>query len=246
MLGILDSGLGGLSVWRELKNLSPEKGALYFADNKRAPYGNLTKEKIFIYAKESIDHLIDLGATHIAIACHTIATTVGPLLKHCCKADILDIASHSTTLFPPSKKVAIIGTTATIHSKFYDRVLKERLASSTPCPNLVPMIESGVIDNDIIKKSLEGIHKDAEFLFLACTHFPLIKEHIQFFCPDLCLIDPAYSFAKVLLPYAKTGRDEFFATKSPADFHTHASIFCPGKKVPFPFLIKSLYSPLIT
>jgi glutamate racemase len=59
MLGILDSGVGGLSVWKELKELSSKKGALYFADTARVPYGNLTIDKIFIYSKDAISHLID-------------------------------------------------------------------------------------------------------------------------------------------------------------------------------------------
>jgi glutamate racemase len=246
MLGILDSGLGGLTVWKELKNLSPEKGVLYFADSARAPYGNLSKEKIFIYAKESIDHLIDLGATHIAIACHTIATTVGPLLRHSSKVPLFDIASHSIPLLSPLEKIALIGTRATVTSKFYDRFLGNKLVSITACPNLVPMIENGTLDNDIVEKSLEPINKDATALFLACTHFPLIKDIIQSFCPHMSLIDPSHTFAKALLPYAKIGPDEFFTTGNPTHFHSHASIFCREKKVAFPFLIKSLYSPLIT
>ncbi len=246
MLGILDSGLGGLTVWKELKNLSPEKGVLYFADSARAPYGNLPKEKIFIYAKESIDHLIDLGATHIAIACHTIATTVGPLLKHSCKAKLFDIASHSIPLLTTFEKISLIGTTATLSSKFYDRFLSKKLISKTACPNLVPMIEKGILDFDVVEKSLEPVDKDTDALFLACTHFPLIKDVIQVFCPNIPLIDPAITFANTLLSYAKIGPDEFFTTGNPAHFYNHASIFCREKKVTFPFLIKSLYSPLIT
>lgn len=246
MLGILDSGLGGLTVWKEVKNLAPEKGVLYFADSKNAPYGNYPKEKIFVYAKEAIDHLIDLGATHIAIACHTIATTVGPLLKHSCKAELFDIASHSATLFPHDKKIALIGTKATVSSRFYNKYLGENLLSSTACKDLVPMIENGIIDSDIVEKSLEEVDKRADLLFLACTHFPLIKETIQIFYPHMTLLDPAYSFAKTLLPYGKTGHDEFFTTGNPTHFHSHASIFCAGEKVPFPFLVKSLYSPLVT
>ena len=246
MLGMLDSGVGGLSVWKELKRISPSSGVLYFADSARVPYGNLSKEKIFIYAKESIDHLIDLGATSIAIACHTIAASVGPLLKLSTKIPVLDIASHSLPLFENLTNITLIGTKATVNSGFYQRRLVERLAKAIACPALVPMIESGNIDLNIVKTSVETINPSTNVLFLACTHFPLIKDVIQSFFPSMILIDPAESFAKTLLSYAKESPDEFFTTGDPAHFHRSASIFCQMQKVPSPFLIKSLYSTLIS
>lgn len=244
MLAILDSGVGGLSVWKKLKELAPSKGVLYFADSARVPYGNLTRDKIFIYAKESIDHLIDLGATSIAIACHTIATTVGPLLKHSSKIPIYDIASSSLPLLAPLTKVALIGTRATITSGYYQRALGSKMITAQACPLLVPMIESGKIDADIIKSSLDGIDRNVDALFLACTHFPLISEAIQSFLPNISLMDPAFAFAKTILPLAKEAPDEFYTTGDPAHFHECRTIFCGRENLSFPFLIKSLYSPL--
>ena len=246
MLGILDSGVGGLSVWKELKKLSPNSGVLYFADNARVPYGNLTRDKIFIYSKESISHLIDLGATSIAIACHTISTTTGPLLKHSTQIPILDIASHSIPLLTPLNRIGIIGTKATISSEYYQRALGEKIINAIACPHLVPMIENGEVDMALIKASLERIDPTIEALFLACTHFPLIKEAIQILFPHIPLIDPAISFAKSLLPLASAAPDEFYVTKDASHFYKSATIFCEEKKVAFPFLIKSLYSPLIS
>ena len=246
MLGILDSGLGGLSVWKAIKELSPKSGVLYFADSARVPYGNLPKEKIFVFAKECIDHLIYLGATSIGIACHTIATTVGPLLKHSTKVPIFDIATHALPLITPFKRIGIIGTKATINSGFYQRALKEKIASATPCPELVPMIEKGCIDHDIIKNSLIDVDREIETLFLACTHFPLIENALQTFFPETLLFDPAKSFAQALLPLASEAPDEFFTTGDPLQFHQSASIFTGEKKVAFPYLIKSLYSSLIS
>ncbi len=246
MLGILDSGVGGLSVWKELKNLSPKSGVLYFADNARVPYGNLTRDKIFIYSKESISHLIDLGATSVAIACHTISTTIGPLLKHSTKIPILDIASHSIPLLSRYNKIGVIGTKATIESGFYQRALNEKIVTALACPNLVTMIESGIIDEKVIEFSLNKIDPSIDALFLACTHFPLIKERIQKYFPHTPIIDPANSFAVNLLQYICDSADEFYTTKDPAGFHKSTSIFCGEKKVAFPILVKSLYSPLIS
>ncbi len=246
MLGMLDSGVGGLSVWKELKRISPKSGVLYFADSARVPYGNLTKEKIFIYAKESIDHLIDLGATSIAIACHTIATNVGPLLKHSTKVPILDIASHSLPLLKKFNNTTLIGTKATVNSGYYQRALGEKIQAAFACGDLVPMIESGVIDVDIVKASLKAIDPNSEALFLACTHFPLIKEFIHSILPNMLLIDPAESFAREILCYTNEKPDEFFTTGDPAHFHRSASNFCQMQKVPSPLLIKSLYSTLLS
>ncbi len=300
MLGIFDSGMGGLSVWKELKKLDPSKGVLYFADTARFPYGNLSRDKLFIYAKECIDHLVHLGATSIAIACHTIATTVAPLLKHSSPIPIYDIASHSLSLFTHLERVAIIGTKATIASQFYQKHLGEKVISTLSCPLLVPMIEAGVIDLKIIQESLaplnlnfgflsplardfrtilhrppsalrspvvlsdmgslnrcklvaklfspqsdkpktQVLNRNADALFLACTHFPLIKEALQSYLGGLSLIDPSTTFALHLQSLTKSGPDEFYTTGDPLHFQQCATIFCKEQKVPFPFLVKPLY-----
>jgi glutamate racemase len=246
MLGIFDSGLGGLSVWNAIKEISPQSGILYFGDSARNPYGNLTKEKLFIYSKEGLDLLIELGATHLAIACHTVSTTILPLLRHSSNTPILDIASHSLTLLEPFEKIAIIGTKATIASGYYQRALGEKIVSVTACPDLVPMIESGMICQNTIKNSLKSVDSNADVLFLACTHFPLIKNEIGSILPNITLLDPAASFAKTLIPLTINEFDKFYTSGDPTKFHKFATFFTQGKEVAFPFLIKSLYLPLIS
>ncbi len=246
MLGIFDSGLGGLTLWKAIKDLSEKSSVVYFGDSSRNPYGNLTKEKLFVYSKEGLDLLQELGSSHIAIACHTVSTTVLPLLRNSSKVPVFDIASHSLQLLEPFKRIAIIGTRATITSGYYQRALGERIVSATACPDLVPMIESGNISLSIIKNSLNEVDLSADILFLACTHFPLIKNELQLLLPQISLLDPAPSFAKKLIPITVNGLDKFYTSGDPAKFHKFATFFTKGKEVAFPFLIKSLYSPLIS
>ena len=227
MLGLFDSGLGGLSVWQELKNLSSDCGLLYFADTKRAPYGNLTENHLLLFAKQIISHLIDLGATAIAIACHTIATTSTPLLKKMFSLPIFDIASTSLALLENTERFSLLATQATIDSHFYQKAFGKRLESTLACPLFAPMIEKGSTDPHILKTSLKKLSKKQPKIFLACTHFPLIKTAIQSHIPSTELIDPSLPFAKKLLPFTKKTTDKFYVTGNPSHFQKSANSFFP-------------------
>jgi glutamate racemase len=244
-LAIFDSGLGGLTLYKAIKKLDPQIGIIYFADTKNVPYGNLSREKIFSYTKEAFTHLKDLGATSIAVACHTVSTTILPLIKKSEPIAIFDIASSSIPILNDYKKLSILSTLATYKSNYYQSRLIGKIQSFQPCPKLVTMIESGILDSEIVKESLLEVDRNVDALFLACTHFPLIKDLISINIPNIPIIDPAESFAKSLANESSNFNDEFFTTGDPTDFQAHASIFIKEQKVPSPFLVKSLYSPLI-
>ncbi len=244
-LAIFDSGLGGLSVFKELKLINPKLGVIYFADSKNVPYGNLSKERIFFLTKMAISELKDLGATSIAIACHTISTTILPLIKKSETIPIYDIATLSLEVLQKFNKISLIGTKATINSEFYQKKLGAKIVSAKPCPELVDMIESGNIDNFVIESALAKVEKEVDALFLACTHFPLIKDKISLHFKGAQIIDPANYFAEKLKMTSSEMKDEFYTTGDPVQFQHHAQIFLKEQKVPSPFLLKSLYSPLI-
>lgn len=246
MLGILDSGVGGLSVYNEIKKLCPNSSILYFADNANIPYGELSKDKIFIFAKEAIDHMQDLGATSIAICCHTIGASVAHLLRNSIKIPLFDISSHSIVKLAQFSNVAIIGTNATVTSNFFQTKLNENLKGVFACPLLIPMIESGKIDIDTIEASLKAIPKEIQNLFLGCTHFPLIKSEIQNALPAISMIDPSNSFALSLIKNLTEGETQFYVTANQNQFYQIAKQFCKNENLPFPILVKSLYSPLLS
>jgi glutamate racemase len=244
-LAIFDSGFGGLSVYKEIKLINPNLGVIYFADSKNVPYGNLSRERIFFLTKMAISELKDLGATSIAIACHTISTTILPLIKKSETIPIYDVASFSIEVLQKYNKISLIGTKATINSEFYQKKLGAKIVSAKPCPELVDMIESGNLDNCLIESTLASVEKDVDALFLACTHFPLIKDKISPHFKGVEIIDPANYFAEKLKTLSCEMQDEFYTTGDPVQFQHHAQIFLREQKVPSPFLLKSLYSPLI-
>ena len=244
-LAIFDSGLGGLSLYKELKLINPEIGVIYFADSKNVPYGNLPKEKIFFLTKMAIAELKELGATSIAIACHTVSTTILPLIKKSESIPIYDIASISIEILKKFNRISLIGTKATVNSGFYQKNLDNKILSALACPDLVEMIESGILEESVIELSLANVNRDVEALFLACTHFPLIKEKITPYFEGVEIIDPANYFARKLQTHSSHMKDEFYTTGDPIQFQHHAEIFLKEQKVPSPFLLKSLYSPLI-
>lgn len=240
MHGVFDSGLGGLSVWKEIKNRFPTSSTLYFADQAHLPYGSLPSKKSLYYVQGALDHLIEMGATSISMACHTISTTIIDKLRPLYSIPIYDISSASLQSAADYQKIAVIGTTNTIRSKYFQNVFKDRLHSATACPKLVPMVEEGVISRSMIESSLILIPPGADSIFLGCTHFSFIGEEISRALGGIKIIDPAAFFTSQLPPLASGGIDKFVTTGNVEKFHTMSENLVK-RKLPFPFFIKPLY-----
>jgi len=239
MHGIFDSGVGGLSVWKECKRLFPNTPLLYFADQAHVPYGDLPLELSYQYVEFAIKKMISLGATSISIACHTISTTHGETLKKEFTTPIFDIASSTLSAIEKKDQIAVIGTEATIRSNYYQNALNLRLHSAISCPTLVPMIEQGRVVKKKVAKALLPIPPGAKSILLACTHYPFISKIISEILEGIEIIDPAPFFAKnlPLLPFSSD--DLFFTTGSVKLFH-EVSEKILKTNLSFPFFIKPL------
>ena len=192
-IGIFDSGLGGLTVLKSLKQLLPNESFIYIGDTAHVPYGNKSKDVVKKYSQEITKFLIKNKVKLIVVACNTASSVAIRSLQKQFKIPIIDVISPLKNLldideYKKIKKIGIIGTYNTIQSKAYDRVisLKNKNISivSKACPLFVPIIEEGFDNNDITMsvahEYLEYFNDEKiELLVLGCTHYPLILKTIK-------------------------------------------------------------------
>lgn len=197
MLGIFDSGVGGLTVVKELLKRHPSAGFCYLGDTARAPYGNKSPEMLRRYAVEDAQFLVDKGATTILVACNSASSVAMEelgaafpnvrffeVISPAIMAAISKVASRKS-----QKTIGVIGTRATITSGIYEREIL-RLATynlqviSQACPLFVPLVEENWIKKSetkrIVKTYLEPIRRaQVDALILGCTHYPLLADVIR-------------------------------------------------------------------
>ena len=192
-IGIFDSGVGGLTVAREVKNLFPNESIIYFGDSKHLPYGNKSKEVIVQYCKDITQFLIEQDCKVIIVACNTASSNALQDIQNVAKehnVPVLDVITPvaEKVAYGFYQKMGVIATKATVNSgvykkrirKFNKHIKVQELATSL----LVPVIEEDVMKSDISKavlehylsnKKLEGI----DSIVLGCTHYPLIEKEIE-------------------------------------------------------------------
>lgn len=188
MLGIFDSGVGGLTVVKELLRRHPSSGFIYLGDTARTPYGNKSPDTIRRYAVEDARFLADKGATTILVACNTVsAVAMEELRTEFSSIKFFEVITPAVAA-ATGKKIGVIGTRATIGSGVYERRLKERDSSveviSQACPLFVPLVEENWINKPetkrIARTYLEPIRREQiDSLILGCTHYPLLAEVIR-------------------------------------------------------------------
>ncbi len=191
MIGIFDSGVGGMTVAHAVENLLPEYRVLYFGDLARTPYGTKSQETIIKYSIQNTEFLLDNGAKVIIIACNSAASVASEILRERFSVPIFEVitpAIDKAIKTTKSGRVGIIGTRATIRSGVYEKKINgkspELQVFSTACPLLVPLVEEGWTDKRetamILRRYLYPLKlKQIDTLVLGCTHYPLLKELIQ-------------------------------------------------------------------
>ncbi|MEC9382074.1 MAG: glutamate racemase [Thermodesulfobacteriota bacterium] len=221
-IGIFDSGIGGLTVFKEISKRLPSFEIIYLGDTARLPYGIKSKKTVDKYSENNLKFLRSLGCQVIVIACNTASSYSTGLLKKKFRIPIFDVLSSGVTasLKTDSNRIGIIGTSSTIESKTYQKSLKRNSMStkifSKACPIFVPIIEQGLSEESyskiIIKENLELFKRNkVQVLILGCTHYPLIKKHIQkFLGKKVILIDSAEEISKSLLAYLKAHHPKEF------------------------------------
>jgi len=205
-IGFFDSGLGGLTCIPKLMELLPEEKVIYFGDTARTPYGSKAVSTIKTFAMQIADFLVQNDVKMLVIACNTIsATCIDDLREKYADIPVIGIINPATEKVSIScteqNNVGIIGTKATIQSKAYDTSLESLNPNlkvfSKACPAFVPLIEEGIIDNEIMDLTIHYYmdeflkENDVDTVVLGCTHYPLIKENIERLYPNVKIINPS-------------------------------------------------------
>ncbi|MBQ2747723.1 MAG: glutamate racemase [Firmicutes bacterium] len=205
-IGFFDSGLGGLTCIPHLTKALPEEKIIYFGDTARTPYGSKATSTIRNFSLQIADFLVQNDVKMIVIACNTVsATCLEDLQMRFPEIPVVGIIKPAVQRVAEScneeNRVGIIGTKVTIRSEQYKSLIlnlrNDLNIYSTPCPAFVPLIEEGIIKNEImdmcIKYYLDDFINDNKIdtLVLGCTHYPLIRDNIEKIYPELRIIDPS-------------------------------------------------------
>lgn len=249
-IGVFDSGLGGLTVVKELRKILPGEDIVYFGDTGRVPYGTRGKDTILRYASQDIAFLKEHDVKMVVAACGTVSSTITDEMIKSIGVPYTGVvipAAQSACAMSSSGRIGVIGTTATIRSMAFGRAIRSIRPNSVvigkACPLFVPLVENGLIDKDneitrlVAQMYLESIKKeDVDTLILGCTHFPIIYDIIsQVMDYSVVLVDPGKATAEYVKKYLiqndllagaeKEGSERFFVSDSVEDFSKTASIF---------------------
>lgn len=203
-IGVFDSGLGGLTVLKEINKYLPNEDTIYFGDTARVPYGPRSKETIIKYTFQAINFFITKNVKAIVLACNT--ATARALSEAKLKYDIpimgvVESGAKAAVYSTRNNTVGVIGTVGTIKSKAYVKAIKQKdrnikvIAKS--CPLFVPLVEEGWSNKEISTIAAhmyldELVEKDIDSLVLGCTHYPIFKRTIgEVVGKDIKLINPA-------------------------------------------------------
>ncbi len=190
-IGVFDSGLGGLTVVREIRKKLPHEKIVYFGDIARLPYGIKSTDQIREFSAQNTEFLLKQGIKALVIACNSSSSAAFRYLKKNYPIPIVDVIEPAADLAAQTtvnKRVGIIGTQATIASGAYERALKSKLQGvkvySNACPLLVSLVEEGILNEKLteiaLARYLNGmVGRGIDTLVLGCTHYPLLSKAIR-------------------------------------------------------------------
>ena len=210
-IGVFDSGIGGLTVAREIMRNLPSEKIVYFGDTARLPYGSKSKDTIIRYSRQIVRFLQSRKVKAIVVACNTASALALDTLEKEIDIPIIGVVKPGARVAAQateSKRVGVIATEATIRSGLYTKLIQEIDPESSvigkPCPLFVPLVEEGwrkdPITEMIARRYLEVLQEqDIDTLILGCTHYPLLRKLIGDIMGDkVRLVNPAYETSMVL------------------------------------------------
>ena len=216
-IGILDSGVGGLTVFKQTERLLPNENIIYLGDTKRMPYGNKSEKEIIMLANKMIRYLEEQGVKAVLLACNTISSHIDKLTS---TVPIFSIVKAGSQLAikkcdeTDDDLIGLIATKATVNSGSYNKEINKinkdiNIISndSTRLPKVIDsQIENKPLLNQLIKECIEPIldkDKNVKNLILGCSHFPIIEKEINDIYNELTLLDPAEQMVENVRMYLK-------------------------------------------
>ncbi|MBL7072056.1 MAG: glutamate racemase [Candidatus Omnitrophica bacterium] len=210
-IGIFDSGLGGLTVLKEIRKILPGEDIIYFGDTARVPYGAKSRDTVIKFSVQNADFLVGLGVKMIVAACNTSSSFSLPTLRRRYNIPVVGVigpGAKGAAGATRKLKVGVIGTKATISSDIYKKEIKKINPKidviGASCPLFVPLVEEGWLNTDvtevIARRYLAPLkQKGIDSIVLGCTHYPLLKPVIsRIFGKNVSVIDSASQTAKAV------------------------------------------------
>ncbi len=255
VIGVFDSGVGGLTVLRALVERIPDADYLYFGDTARLPYGSKSASTVAHYAVGAVRYLQDRGAELLVIACNTATALALDEIKATASVEVIGVVepgAEAAAAASRTRKVVVIGTDATISSHAYQRALEAREVAvrEKACPLFVPLVEEGWVEHPVTEQVAkiylsEAFSDDAgdfiaDVLVLGCTHYPLIRPLLRRVAPEhVAIVDSAESTAQEVARQLHIGHSpaskksalngarelKFFATDSAEKFRKMGARF---------------------
>lgn len=208
-IGVFDSGVGGLTVVKQVMKVMPHEHIVYFGDTARVPYGSKSKDAVTKYSLQNVRFLQSKDVKAIIVACNTASSNSLEAMRAATDIPIFGVVVpgvEAAVRATQNQKVGVIGTAATVHSGAYESMIRQKnpdiAVYSKACPLFVPLAEEGWTDNDISRLTAqqylnELLSKDIDTLVLGCTHYPLLKRCIGTTVGErVKLVDPAKATAR--------------------------------------------------
>lgn len=236
-LGMFDSGIGGLTVLKEVRKLLPHEHIIYLGDTARVPYGNRSAETVTRYSLENTRFLLEKGIKMLIVACNTSSAIALPALKKRLSIPVIGVIeppAREAVKRTRNKRIGVIGTRATIGSRAYEKAIKKLDPSveviSQACPLFVPVVEEGLEQDAVavlvVEKYLAEMRDSAiDVLVMGCTHYPILEPRIRELLGDDVYIvnsgrETAAEVRKVLQMHGFSqnsgkGGSDYFVTDAP-------------------------------
>lgn len=208
-IGVFDSGVGGLTVVKQIMKVMPHENIIYFGDTARVPYGTKSKEAVTKYSKQNVRFLLSKDVKAIIVACNTASSNSLDELRATFDVPIFGVVVpgvEEALRATKNKKIGVIGTQGTVRSGAYERMIcaedSEMQVFTKACPLFVPLAEEGWTDNEVSRQAAKNYLTDLvatgiDSLVLGCTHYPLLKRCIGTTVGDgVKLVDPAKATAR--------------------------------------------------
>ena len=244
-IGVFDSGIGGLTVLRQLRRAFPRLDMVYLGDVARVPYGGRSVETITSYARDDVRFLLRFDVDAIVVACGTVSSNAMDALHDSFSVPIFGViesAAARAAAVTSTGSVGVIGTQATIKSGAY----RHRILNIDPtvkvtaraCPLLVPLVENGVAPDDVVAEIVVDRYmtafddKNIDALIMGCTHYPVYRSALEKRLPGVTMIDVGEALAADLLRRfgegEGSGTTEYYATERSAAFDEVVRIMDPS------------------
>lgn len=247
-IGIFDSGIGGLTVLKEIISVLPNEHIIYLGDTARVPYGVRTAETVTRYSFENTRFLLSREVKLLVIACNTASAISLDAVKREFALPVIGVlepGARAAAASTKNRRIGVIGTEATIRSGAYEKAIRALdpaiTVESLACPLFVPLVEEGWTDNDVVelvaRRYLAPLaERGIDTLVLGCTHYPLLKDVItRVMGGSITLIDSARETAKEVVsvldrrnwhrPDPAAPLRKFFVTDGPERFEKVGKLF---------------------